>query len=134
MICFLDIVTIGLLGNPFIFSPLPDYTHASVNLGISSVRPALFSTTPKRPDRQVAHASQSFGIGCLVCSVAESLTASRSLALILLPRKAAAISERRGRHAKYSTKNHGELITLHSSRLMFPKFTKSPSDIPVDFR
>ena len=40
----------------------------------------------------------------LCASVAESLTASRSLVLILLPRKAAAISERRGRHVKYSQK------------------------------
>ena len=36
MICFLDIVTIGLLGNPFIFSPLPDSTHASYSLTLHS--------------------------------------------------------------------------------------------------
>lgn len=67
MICFLDIVTIGLLGNPFIFSPLPDYTHASYPFGISSVRPALFTKTLKRPDRQVANALVNSGIGCHVC-------------------------------------------------------------------
>ena len=43
-------------------------------------------------------------IGCSCASVAESLTASRSLVLIPLPRKAAAISEWRGRYAKYSQK------------------------------
>ena len=29
--------------------PLPDSTHASLSFGISSVRPALFSTTPQKP-------------------------------------------------------------------------------------
>ena len=38
------------------------------------------TTTPQKPGLSVAHASQSFGIGCLVCSVTSSLTASRSLA------------------------------------------------------
>ena len=52
----------------------------------------------------------------LCASVAESLTASRSLVLILLPRKAAAISERRGRHVKYSQKiMERRLSTVNSS-------------------
>ena len=41
--------------------------------------PALFTSCPQKPGLSVAHASQSFGIGCLVYSVTSSLTASRSL-------------------------------------------------------
>ena len=52
-------MAIGLLGILFISSPLPDSTHASVNLGISSVRPALFSSRPIKPRFSVAHASAS---------------------------------------------------------------------------
>ena len=35
---------------------------------------------------------------------------------------------------KIQPKNHGEPYTLHSNLLKFPKFTRSPHSIPVDFR
>ena len=45
----------------------------SVTFDISSVRPALFTSHPQKPTSQVAHASQSFGIGCLSPSVGTCL-------------------------------------------------------------
>ena len=61
-------------------SPLPDSTHAS-DKPRHQFRPSRSVTsTPQKPGLSVAHASQSFGIGCLVCSVTSSLMASRSLA------------------------------------------------------
>ena len=35
---------------------------------------------------------------------------------------------------KIQPKNYGEPYTLHSNLLKFPKFTRSPHSIPVDFR
>ena len=66
-----------------ITSPLPDSTHVSYPLRFirHQFRPSRsVHLPPEKTRRVVAHASQSFGIGSLVCSVAESLTASRSLA------------------------------------------------------
>ena len=105
----------GLRSSKCIQSPLPDSTHASyprrkpfglaqglsldlrsilspfASFGISSVRPALFTSRPQKPGLPVAHASVTF---CntrhrlSLASVTSSLTASRSLASApLTPKK-----------------------------------------------
>ena len=118
-----------------------DFTHASYPLRFirHQFRPfALFLSARKKPGSSVAHASQSFGIGCLVHSVAASLTASQaagascsrleswpSVNPLALPAPSICLITHQ--------KNHGE-ITLHSSLLKFPKFTRSPLSIPVLFR
>ena len=51
----------------FFQSPLPDSTHASLSFGISSVRPALFTTIQQKPRLSVAHVSASHRHRLLVC-------------------------------------------------------------------
>ena len=47
--------------------PLPDSTHASLSFGISSVRPALFTTIQQKPRLSIAHVSASHRHRLFVC-------------------------------------------------------------------